>query len=163
MTVVELLLWGKAEKKESHCWFSSRLSARPAVLSLSRSNGLQTQSDSVFFLPVKQLGSVMREHAWYRECCVYVCIWVCERECCAEPACLSINLSCVVPLSVSLPFTHMHSLPWSSIFHCRLQKQSTSLQWPANQSVWEWVMSQQPGPDAEWEDWVVVGGIRGTV
>lgn len=62
MTAVELLREVKQGGKNHPLVSPVALYVLPSSV-LSCSSGLQTQSDSVVFLPVKQLGSVMREYA----------------------------------------------------------------------------------------------------
>ncbi len=106
-----------------------------------------------------------------------VCVRECKQRSAGLPQHQSVLLSPFLPLSLThtlstsvfpshvlaLSLSLSHSL---LISHCRLREQSTSLHWPANQSAWEWVTSQQPRPDVERENRVVrraVGGLKGTV
>lgn len=86
---------------------------------------------------------------------VCACVWVRAAQCRLAMASILVHFS--LCLSLSFPPTVSPSPPLIS--YCRLREQSTSLNWPANQSAWEWVMSQQPRPGVERErsssGWVI--------
>lgn len=92
---------------------------------LSCSNSLQTQSDSCL---LSSLGVRCESTCDAKTVCVRVCVWLCMCVCDSStvPACLSINLSCLVPVSLPLSLS-IANTPYVGLFLPRSHSFTLSL------------------------------------